>query len=103
MTKIQRPSFSVSVSVIQQEYPQKVEPKYCKPTVEEKLEYAIDCMTANVDREKAWSFIRSLNDTLMEKPSVNNREKALLLRMKPLIEKFGSSAGATVDYNKWIV
>lgn len=70
-----------------------------KPCLLERVQYAIDCFQANHQPEEAFEFLRTVNDAIRKRDpkSLNDEQKEILLRLRPLIEVFGAMSGMDMN------
>lgn len=78
---------SISISM-----PKKAAPEApAKPGLLERVEYAVDCFECNHEPEKAYAFIRKVNNLVQAKEpgSLTAKDKEILKAIRPIINKFG--------------
>lgn len=62
------------------------------PSLEERVRHACDCIETQSTSPREWDFIRRLNNWLQteaRKRTLRPRERAVLLSLQPVIEKYG--------------
>lgn len=67
------------------------------PSVEERIQDALDMIDSGHESRSDWEFIRRVNNCLMKKPKLSTREKDILAMIQPCIKKHGMASGSQVE------
>lgn len=72
-----------------------------KPSLLDRVQYAIDCFECRHEPEACWAFIRKVNNAIQKKQpgSLNEKEKLILKAIRPIIMEhgFGDAKGLTIN------
>lgn len=74
-----------------------VPPKQERPPVEERIQDALELIYSGHESRSEWEFIRRVNNYLMKKEKLNEREKNILAMIQPCIKKHGMASGSKVE------
>lgn len=67
------------------------------PSVEERVQDAIDLIDSGHESRSEWEFLRRVNNYLMKKPKLSDREKNVLALIQPCMKKHGMASGSKVE------
>lgn len=60
-----------------------------KPTVEEKVRYALECIESGFDSHQEWIMLNKLYHDLMNMKNKNDRVQNLIKMIQPTLAKYG--------------
>jgi hypothetical protein len=74
---------------------------YKKPSIEERVKDAICMCDSGHDSREEWEFLRRVYNALMKIKKPNERHKALIKQIVPVLRKHQSASGSTgpIDFN----
>lgn len=62
----------------------------CRPSLKEKIEYAIDCIECGHRKEEAIHFLRVAHNKLVQLPRTKVEHQVLIDMIKPVLGEYGS-------------
>lgn len=70
-----------------------------KPTLIERVDYAVDCFLCNHNTEKAYAFIEKVNNRIQSKgpATLTKEDKEILKRIKEIITLHGFKRGTIMN------
>lgn len=71
--------------------------KSAGPSVEERVQDALELINSGHESRAEWEFIRRVNNYLMKKSQLNSREKNVLAMIQPCIKKHGMQSGSHIE------
>ena len=83
--------------MIESEHPQHTAPEYKKECIEDRVRDACELIDSGHESRKEWLMIQKLNNVLMRKKKLSDKERNVLRMIQPVLEKYGAGSPHKVE------